>query len=79
MRGVLELRHPIKRGVVTNWEDMEKLWQHTYLAQLRVEPEDHNVMLTEPPLNPTKNREKMTELHFESQSPPFPCSHVWPH
>ena len=25
IRGILSLRHPIERGIVTNWSDMEKV------------------------------------------------------
>ena len=27
-RGILTLRYPIEHGVVTNWDDMEKIWHH---------------------------------------------------
>lgn len=64
-RGILTLKYPIEHGVVTNWSDMEKIWKHTYEA-LAVEPDDHPVLLTEPPMNPKKNREKMTEIMFEN-------------
>ncbi|XP_064536095.1 actin-like protein 53D isoform X2 [Drosophila montana] len=64
-RGILTLKYPIEHGVVTNWADMEKIWKHTF-EQLRVESDGHPVLLTEPPLNPKKNREKMTEIMFEN-------------
>ena len=28
-RGVLTLKYPIEHGIVTNWDDMEKIWHHT--------------------------------------------------
>ena len=43
-----------------------QIWSHALSDQLRVEPEDHPVMLTEAPLNPLQNRESMVELMFES-------------
>lgn len=69
-RGVLSLKYPIQHGVVSNWDDMEKLWQYTFNNELRVAPDDHPVLLTEPPLNPKANREKMTEIMFESFNVP---------
>lgn len=64
-RGVLRLEYPIEHGIVTDWDSMEKIWDHTF-EQLRVEPETRNVLLTEAPRNPRKNREKMAEIMFET-------------
>ncbi|KAH8384190.1 actin, cytoplasmic type 5-like [Drosophila serrata] len=64
-RGVLTIKYPIEHGVVTNWDDMEMIWEHTFNDMLRIAPDEHPVLLTEAPLNPKGNREKMTQLMFE--------------
>ena len=64
-RGILRLRYPVEHGIITNWDDMEQVWHHAFTEELKVSPEDHNVLFTESPMNPRTNREKITQIMFE--------------
>ncbi|KAJ1410396.1 actin family [Ochromonadaceae sp. CCMP2298] len=68
-RGVLALKSPFERGIVTNWDDVEKIWHHTF-DKLHVASKEHPVLLTEAPLNPKANRERMTQIMFETFNVP---------
>ena len=51
----------MEHGAVTDWEAMERVWQAAF-SQLRVSAADQPVLMTEPLLNPTANRENMTQV-----------------
>ena len=52
------MSYPIEHGVVQNWDDMEKIYRYIF-EELKVNPKEHPVLLTEPVLNPIGNRIKM--------------------
>lgn len=64
-KGVLTLKYPLENGIVKEWEDMEKIWRYTYFDQLKTDPEQHPVLLTEAALNPKDNKEKTLEIFFD--------------
>jgi len=61
----LNMNYPVKNAIITDWSDMKALWNYTFSEALRVRPEEHRVLLTEPIENPKMHREKMTEIMFE--------------
>ncbi|KAJ0232858.1 hypothetical protein HA466_0287610 [Hirschfeldia incana] len=65
-RGIPTLKFPIEHDIVSNWDDMEKIWNHTFYNELRVAPEEHAMLLTEAPHNPSTNRERITPIMFDS-------------
>ncbi|TDZ23302.1 Actin-related protein 3 [Colletotrichum sidae] len=67
------LHYPIRHGQIENWDHMERFWSNSIFKYLRVEPEDHFFLLTEPPLNPPENRENTAEIFFES----FNCAGLY--
>lgn len=70
LKGLLKLDFPIEHGVVEDWTAMEKIWHYTFFTDLRVDPSEHPILLTEAPLNPRTNREKMAEIMFETFNVP---------
>ncbi|XP_064418447.1 actin-like isoform X5 [Latimeria chalumnae] len=48
----------------------EKIWNHVYTTDLEIRPSEKPVLITETPLNPLNNREKMTQLLFETFNVP---------
>ncbi|CAK8680015.1 actin-related protein 2 [Clavelina lepadiformis] len=65
-RSQLEVNYPIENGIVRNWEDMEHLWDYTFGPEkLDIDPRNSKVLLTEPPMNPMKNREQIIQRMFE--------------
>jgi actin-related protein 2 len=67
MRNMLQMSYPMENGIVRNWEDMHHLWNYTFAKKLNItNPSEHKILLTEPVMNPTKNREKMCEVMLET-------------
>jgi len=64
-RSMLQITYPMENGIVKRWDDMQHLWDFTFAEKLQVDPTGRKILLTEPPMNPLKNREQMCEVMFE--------------
>ena len=56
---------PIEHGIITNFDLMEKIWDHTFSRELKVPQEERNILTSDSALSPKINREKMTQIMFE--------------
>lgn len=66
LRHLLELSYPMENGMVRNWDEMINIWDYTFgSGKLNIDPHECKILLTEPPMNPLKNREKLVEVMFE--------------
>lgn len=66
LRSMLEVNYPMDNGIVRNWEDMKHVWDYTFNEKLKIDPTECKVLLTEPPQNPKRNRERMVQEMFET-------------
>ena len=64
-RNFLQVTQPMEHGIVRNWEDMKHLWDYTFDEKLKINPQGRRVLLTEPPMNPRANRQRMCQVMFE--------------
>ncbi|KAM5291874.1 uncharacterized protein ACOB6Z_017327 [Ctenodactylus gundi] len=55
----------LNRGVVSDWDALEVLWQHLFYCRLGVQPEELAVLVADSPISPRTNREKVAEILFE--------------
>jgi actin-related protein 2 len=65
-RAMLETSYPVENGIVSDWKGMKHLWDYTFFERLKIDPKEHKILLTEPPMNPKGNREKMLNAMFET-------------
>ncbi|KAL6949011.1 Actin-related protein 2 [Hanseniaspora vineae] len=66
VRSFLQISYPMENGIIKNWADMELLWDYAFYEKMNLNIDQQSkVLLTEPPMNPVKNRETMCEVMFE--------------
>ncbi|XP_071487912.1 actin, plasmodial isoform-like [Diadema antillarum] len=64
-RDLLSIRYPIEHGIVADWDGMEKVWSYALSNKLHASPDLNPILMSEAPLNPKANREKMAQVMFE--------------
>jgi actin-related protein 2 len=64
-RSMLKISYPLENGIVKDWNDIDHIWDYTFNEKLKIKPEECKILLTEPPLNPHKNRQLMLQKMFE--------------
>ncbi|KAG8526651.1 uncharacterized protein KY384_008080 [Bacidia gigantensis] len=64
-RSHLQITYPMENGIVKRWDDMSHLWDFTFYEKMQIDPTNRKILLTEPPMNPLRNREQMCEVMFE--------------
>lgn len=60
----LSLSYPLEHGIIEDFDSMTLVWGKMF-EELKVDPRLFPVLMTEAPLNPVANREKMAEVMFE--------------
>ncbi|KAG7845472.1 hypothetical protein KL941_003318 [Ogataea angusta] len=73
LRGLLKLKYPLANGIVDDWEALELVWSDV-VQQLEAKTDQHPLLVSEHPLNPSKNRDRLAELVFETFN--FPALYV---
>ena len=68
-RSNVTLTHPVERGVVTHWTEMELVWEHAY-ESLGVNPDQQPLLVTESVLNPPPSRLRTVETFLETYQVP---------
>eukprot|EP01083_Nonionella_stella_P189411 700341_1 len=64
-KSILDITCPIHRGIVTNFDDMERIWSHSFYHELRIEPSERSCLLSERVHNPLINTERTMQCMFE--------------
>ena len=73
-RSMLDISYPVVNGIIRNWEDMNYLWDYTFNDELKIDPTQYKILLTEAAMNPLQNRKRMVQVMFEKYG--FKAVHV---
>ncbi|KAM6183192.1 actin-like protein 7A [Erethizon dorsatum] len=66
----LKLVNPLRHGIIVDWDTVQDIWEYLFQQEMKIAPEEHAVLVSDPTLSPHTNREKYAEMLFESFSTP---------
>ncbi|XP_039763846.1 actin-like [Pararge aegeria] len=69
----LEVDHPVVRGKIEHWDNMERIWHHVFYRELKVAPEDRAVILACGATSTMSEKVKCCEIFFETLNCPALC------
>ncbi|CAG8495341.1 2170_t:CDS:2 [Ambispora gerdemannii] len=64
-REYMEIRNPLKDGLIQDWDALEHIWDYALSKRLSVNPVEHPLLVTEAAWSTREIRETLTELAFE--------------
>ncbi|KAL7718215.1 hypothetical protein QTN25_004514 [Entamoeba marina] len=75
LRGkIVTMNNNKENQTINDWDKIEQNWRYMFYDKLHAEPEDHPIFICEPILNPMSNKEKMTQIMFETFN--APCLYI---
>lgn len=54
----MHMHTPVTDGLITDWDWLERVWEHSMVNTLRADNKDTPIMMTEKVFNPSINRQK---------------------
>lgn len=60
-----QYNQPIQRGIVTDFDKLEKLLEHIFTVELGVKTTSMNLLMTDAPGNSKENKKQLCDLMFE--------------
>ncbi|XP_045696839.1 actin-like protein 7A [Phyllostomus hastatus] len=70
----LKLINPLRHGIIVDWDSVQAIWEYLFQQEMKIAPEEHAVLVSDPPLSPHSNREKYAEMLFETFR--MPAMHI---
>ena len=69
-RRTSRLFFPVEQGIISSFDGIERIFDNIFKEELKISPEEYNMILTEPCFNPKENREKIAHILFDKYSVP---------